>query len=194
MKLRLSISTQNAAISESYIIMDTEMVQGVGHWAREWDHVSQVFCVRYHNGNVTQLYWDHDYIHKENKSMQSLRQEFREFCLDIDYIWYYAKSRCDQIRIVDYLFEGKPVDKKMKWLDAQTLIAMKMLSTDSLNPLPYVQSMSLASIEDAFILQDEDSMFIEIDVGLPANEREKVHNDVANLGNLLHLTRFVITE
>lgn len=83
---------------------------------------------------------------------------------------------------------------KMKWMDAQTLIAMKMFSTDSLNPLPYVQSMSLASIEEAFIFQDEDSMFVEIDVGLPIHQREKVHNDVANLGNLLHMARFVITE
>jgi hypothetical protein len=61
----------------------------------------------------------------------------------------------------------------MKWMDAQTLIAMKMFSTDSLNPLPYVQSMSLASIEDAFVFQNEDSVFVEIDVCLPTHQREK---------------------
>jgi hypothetical protein len=83
------------------------MVQGVGHWAREWDHVSQVFCVRYNCGNVNQLYWDHGYI--QSKSIQSLRQEFRVLCLSIDYIWFYSRSRYDEIRIVDYLFQGEAV-------------------------------------------------------------------------------------
>ncbi len=66
----------------------------------------------------------------------------------------------------------------MKWMDAQVLIAMKLFSTNCLNPPPYVQSMSLASIEDAFIFQNEDPMFVEIDVGLARHERDKVHNDV----------------
>jgi hypothetical protein len=113
--------------------------------------------------------------------------------LDIDYIWYYARSRCDEIRIVDYLFQGEVVNRKMKWMDAQVLIAMKMFSTDSLNPLPYVQSMSLASIDDAFILNEEERLFEEIEIGLASHEREKVYNDVSNLGNLLNLTRYILT-
>lgn len=192
MKARLPQQTHKSIMSESFIIMDTEMIHGVGHWAREWSHVRHVFCIRFHLGKVTELNWDHDYI--TNHSMQALRDEFRNFCMDIDYIWFYARSRCDQIRIVDYLFEGGAVNANMEWMDAQVLIAMKMFSTDPLNPLPYVQSMSLASVDEAFIFQEEEPMFVEIDVGIPEQEREKVHKDVVNLGNLLNLARFVITE
>jgi hypothetical protein len=53
--------------------------------------------------------------------------------------------------------------------------------------------MSLASIDDAFILNEEEKLFEEIEIGLASHEREKVHNDVSNLGNLLNLTRYILT-
>ncbi len=67
---------------------------------------------------------------------------------------------------------------------------IKDIYLDCDEDVDHVQSMSFASIDDAFIFQEEEPMFVEIHVG----KHEKVHNDVIHLGNLLNLARFVITE
>ena len=120
----ISQNTVQKLKSDNYIVMDTEMVKGVGHWAREWNHVEEVFAIKFTSFGQFELFWSVDYILMTE--MTQLLTEWLEFTEDIDVIWYYAKSRCDEIRM-KYLTGD--IEASYHWMDAQTNIAMKLFTT-----------------------------------------------------------------
>jgi peptide deformylase len=173
--------------SEFFIVMDSEMKKGVGHWASKWDHVAEVYAIKFEEDDFTELYWSTDYI--EDTAIDDLKQEWVEFCYGIPYVWYYALSRCDEIRMSYLLLEGEEFE--YEWMDAQTRIAQKIMTTDVNNKSKiYVQALSLAFQEDSFVYPGDVSIIG--DFLLENHENLKVVNDVQNLLNLILLAQYIV--
>ncbi|KAJ3168454.1 hypothetical protein HDU87_001010, partial [Geranomyces variabilis] len=86
LKGRIAETTKTALSSDSYIVLDAELKCGIGKWVREWNHVRQVFAVKFEAGfEVDLLYWNDD-----KRDVQILRREWLRFCTNVEYVWYYA--------------------------------------------------------------------------------------------------------
>ena len=82
--------------------------------------------------------------------MAKLKQEWADFCNDIPFVWYYGVQRCDEIRMEYLLKKGESYE--YEWMDAQTKIAQKIMTTDVNNKSKiYVQALGLAFQEDSFV-------------------------------------------
>ena len=148
LKSQLSNSVQDALSSDYFIVMDTEMKNGVGHWASNWDHMSEVYAIKFQGSEYVELYWSVEYI--EASFPSDLKQEWMDFCFGITFVWYYGVSRCDEIRMEYLLSEDESYD--FEWMDAQTKIAQLIMTTDVIDKSKiYVQALGLAFQEDSFI-------------------------------------------
>ena len=69
------------------------MKNGVGRWTRDWDHVEEVYAIKFQGQDFEELYCI------ESSAPTDLKQEWIDFCSVISYIWYYGVVRCDEIRM-----------------------------------------------------------------------------------------------
>jgi hypothetical protein len=160
--------------------MDTEMEKGVG--------MSEVYAIKFQGEEFEELYWSPDYIH--SSSLVELRQEWAGFCSDIPFIWYYALSRCDEIRMGHLLDEDESYD--YKWMDAQTTIAQRIMTTNVNDKSKiYVQALRLDFQEDSFIYPGDVSIIGGFQLENP--DKLKVINDVQNLLNLILTAQFIVS-
>lgn len=181
LKGKLDVSIQDALCSDDFIIMDTEMKRGIGHWAHRWDRMSEVYAIKFQGEEFVELYWSVDYI--ESSSMADLKQEWA----GIPHVWYYGSQRCDEIRMGYLLEEGKSYE--FEWMDAQTKIAQKIMTTNVNDKSKiYVQALGLAFQEDSFIYPGDASV-----IGDFLLENPNVINDVKNLLNLILTAQFIVS-
>jgi hypothetical protein len=126
LKSQLSTSVQDALSSDYFIIMDTEMKKGVGHWADSWNHMREIYAIKFQGDEFEELYWSAEYI--EETRPADLKRDWMDFCSDIPFVWYYGVQRCDEIRMEYLLEEGETYE--YDWMDAQTKIAQRIMTTN----------------------------------------------------------------
>ncbi len=185
---RLSDSIQAVLSSDDFIVLDTEMKKGVGHWARSWNQVSEVYAIKFQGSEYVELYWSVEYI--EASFLSDLKREWVGFCSDIPFVWYYGSQRCDEIRMEYLLGEGESYD--YEWMDAQTKIAQRIMTTNVNDKSKiYVQALGLTFQEDSFIYPGDVSIIGDFQFENP--DKLKVINDVQNLLNLILTAQFIVS-
>jgi hypothetical protein len=164
------------------------MKKGIGHWAREWKHVEEVYAIKFQGQDFEELYWSPEFIASSTEA--DLKRKWIAFCAGIPYVWYYGVQRCDEIRMEYLLNEDESYE--FKWKDAQTKLAQRIMTTDVNNKSKiYVQSLGLAFQEDSLIYPGDVSVIGDFQLENP--DKRKVVNDVQNLLNLILTGVFIVS-